>query len=310
MRFADIAVNLTDPQFTGNYHNRQKHPSDIDSILSRAKARGVERILITGTSLEESRTSLDLAKKYDLHCTAGCHPTSTNEISKHPSGAEGYLSELSKLVQADRGEGGSRRILAIGEIGLDYDRLHFSSRETQLEHLPALLGLSKTHNLPMFLHSRAPEAHIDLVRLLKQVGWGQDWPGGVVHSFTGSMEEMKALVEMGLYIGINGCSLKKVENIQVVKAVPLNKLLLETDAPWCSITTSHASYPFIPKDTVLEKVSKPDKFVEGKGVKGRCEPVEVITIAHVIAAIKGISIEQVAQAAWDNSTRLFWPEGD
>lgn len=76
----------------------------------------------------------------------------------------------------------------------DYDRLHHSPKETQLKHLPALLRLSHTANLPLFLHSRTPESHTDLVRIMREVRYGPDWPGGVVHSFTGTQAEMQELV--------------------------------------------------------------------------------------------------------------------
>jgi TatD DNase family protein len=72
---------------------------------------------------------------------------------------------------------------------IDYDRLHFAPKETQLKHLPDLLLLSKHFHLPLFLHSRTSESHIDLVQTLKSVSWGGDWPGGVVHSFTGTKAE-------------------------------------------------------------------------------------------------------------------------
>ena len=79
-------------------------------------------------------------------------------------------------------------------IRLDYDRLHHSPRSTQLSPLPALLLLSRTFKLPLFLHSRTSEAHADLIKTLHDVGWDPTWPGGVVHSFTGTRDEMRELV--------------------------------------------------------------------------------------------------------------------
>ncbi len=129
-------MNLADPQFTGSYHSKRKHESDLPSIIQRAKERGVEKVLITGTSISDSRAALNLAKQYgvspiassdcdsselmiELHCTAGCHPTSTSEIGTYKSeGEEGYLRDLRELIKEDRGEGGSKRIISIGEIGL------------------------------------------------------------------------------------------------------------------------------------------------------------------------------------------------
>jgi TatD DNase family protein len=306
MQFADIAVNLGDGMFQGKYHGKQRHPRDLEAVLDRARAAGVTRQLLTGTSLRESRLVLKYAQQYDLHSTAGCHPTSTAEIDKHRGGEDAYFQELEDLIASDLGEGGSKRIISLGEIGLDYDRLKFAPKETQLKHLPRLLLLSKKFNLPMFLHDRHPEAHRDFVRILKEVGFGPDWPGGVAHSFTGTMAEMKELVDMGLYIGVNGCSLKTQENVDVVKAIPLDRLMLETDAPWCSVTTSHASYKHLPKDLVVVEKVKPEKFVEGKGVKGRNEPADVVVIAHIVASIRGESLEKVANAAFDNTMRLFY----
>lgn len=189
----------------------------------------------------------------------------------------------------------------------DYDRLKFSDKETQLKHLPRLLQLSKKYKLPMFLHDRHPEAHADLVRLLKEAGFDSTWPGGVAHSFTGTVEEMQELLDVGLYIGVNGCSLKTEENLQVVKAIPLDRLMLETDAPWCSITTTHASHKYVSKTVPVEKV-KPEKLQAGKGAKGRNEPSDILVVATVVAGVKGESVETVASAAWENSMKLFWPE--
>jgi len=76
----------------------------------------------------------------------------------------------------------------------DYDRLKFAPKETQLKHFPPLLDLSKEFNLPLFLHSRASDAHVDFVRILQEAGWSDEWAGGVVHSFTGTREEMEELV--------------------------------------------------------------------------------------------------------------------
>jgi TatD DNase family protein len=127
---SDIAVNLTDPMYRGEYHGKSRHTSDLENVVKRAREAGVERILITGTSLSESRAALDLAKQYSkhlcqarakvpgLHCTAGCHPTSTSEIDQYPDGVDAYMRELGNFIAEDRGEGGSKRIISIGEIGL------------------------------------------------------------------------------------------------------------------------------------------------------------------------------------------------
>ncbi|EIW71710.1 hypothetical protein TREMEDRAFT_67918 [Tremella mesenterica DSM 1558] len=304
IRFADIAVNFTDPMFQGIYHGKTRHDPDLDHVISRARSSGISRMLITGTSLSESRAALDLAKKYDLHCTAGIHPTSTSEISNHPSGPEDYLSKLRELIAIDRGEGGSKRIISIGEIGLDYDRLHHSPRETQLRYLPKLLSWAKEFNLPLFLHSRSSEAHVDLMRILREVGWDESWRG-VIHSFTGTKEEMYELIEQGLYIGINGCALKLSQGLDVVREIPENRILLETDSPWCSITSTHASYPFLPPTSAQLKKVNHKSWSADTGIKGRQEPSDLISIAHIVAKIRGVTLEYLARVCWENTERLF-----
>ena len=107
--------------------------------------------------------------------------------------------------------------------------------------------------LPLFLHSRA--AHGDFVRVLKEVlGEGLEkleGRGGLVHSFTGTVEEMQELVGLGLHVGVNGCSMKTEENLEVVRAIPLGRLQIETDGPWVSLSlspfpSSPIPFPFHP----------------------------------------------------------------
>lgn len=121
--------------------------------------------------------------------------------------------------------------VAFGEIGLDYDRLFLSPKEPQLKYFEAQLEIAVEIQLPLFLHSRA--ASEDFEKLLApKLG---KIPGrGLVHSFTGTMEEMQRMVALGLDIGVNGCSLKTEENLEVVKAMPLDRIQIETDGPWVS----------------------------------------------------------------------------
>ena len=121
--------------------------------------------------------------------------------------------------------------MAFGEIGLDYDRLFLSPKEMQLKYLEKQLDLATELQMPLFLHSRACSE--DFERLL-QIRLDRLPKRGLVHSFTGTVEEMKSLVAMGFDIGINGCSMKTEENIIVVKEVPIERLQIETDGPWVS----------------------------------------------------------------------------
>ena len=140
-------------------------------------------------------------------------------------------------------------LVALGEFGLDYDRLHYCSRRLQLHAFRAQLDLAARLEppLPLFLHSRA--AHGDFVALLRErFGDGLERlrKGAVVHSFTGTAEELRELLELGLHVGVNGCSLKTAENCDVVRdVVGLGRLMLETDGPWCEIRPSHEAWRFL-----------------------------------------------------------------
>jgi TatD DNase family protein len=136
------------------------------------------------------------------------------------------LKNLKKLAEVSARDG---HCVAFGEIGLDYDRLFLTPKEQQLKYFDAQLDLAVELQLPLFLHSRA--AADDFERLLKPRL--EKLPKkGLVHSFTGTLEEMKRLVDLGLDIGVNGCSLKTEQNLSVVKEIPLERLQIETDGPW------------------------------------------------------------------------------
>lgn len=205
-----------------------------------------------------------------LYSTVGCHPTRCSEFEEHPGGPEVYYQELLKLVQ-------SKSVIAIGECGLDYDRLQFCSKEVQKKYFEKQFDLAEKTNLPMFLHNRnTGQDFYDMIKANRH-----RFKNGVVHSFTGSMEEMKMLVELDLYIGVNGCSLKTEENLEVVKEIPENKLMIETDAPWCDIRPTHASYKHLQHlskeeiDLYSPTSKKKEKFEMGLMVKSRNEPCTV-----------------------------------
>ena len=128
---------------------------------------------------------------------------------------------------------------------------------------------------------------------------------GVVHSFDGGVEEMRELVELGLYIGINGCSLKTEENLKVMGEIPLESLMIETDAPWCDIRPTHASHPYT--KTKFEIVNKPEKWVSGKGVKGRNEPNAILLVLEAICGFRGIEMEATAEQVYRNTASVFFP---
>ncbi|KAJ1654400.1 hypothetical protein IWQ61_005666 [Dispira simplex] len=310
MKLIEIGVNLTDPVFRGVYRGKQAHPDDLDQVLERARKVGVHKMIVTGGSLSESREALELASRYDslLYATVGCHPTRCLEFTQG-NDPEGYYNQLLSLARSHEYQG---RVVAIGECGLDYDRIQFCPKKVQLEYFIKQLDLAETTGLPMFLHNR--NTGNDFIDIMRQ--HRHRIRGGVVHSFTGSLEEALALVDLDLYIGINGCSLKTEENLRVVKAIPCHKLMIETDAPWCDIRPTHASFPYLKQARSSSSSNfvyhtfeskKKERFVPGSLVKGRNEPCNIQDVLLVMAAVRETSPTDLALTLYENTCRLFFP---
>ena len=129
-QFIDVAVNLLDPMFQGVYNEKQRHESDIQDILERADTAGVRKIMITGTTTEESaqaaQMAADLESPVPLFFTCGVHPTCCNEYQE---GEDAVEEKLLRIIAAGKQSG---KLVALGEAGLDYDRLHFCSKDLQV----------------------------------------------------------------------------------------------------------------------------------------------------------------------------------
>lgn len=299
--YVDIGANLLDEKYQGVYYDKIRHEADIDVVLQRSFENQVEAIMITSSGLQESKDALEMAKKDTrLFSTVGVHPTRcsqefgsiSDDFSEHINQLRHVLNEGVRL----------RKVAAIGELGLDYDRLHFCDVETQQKGFIAQLQLAKEFDLPLFLHNR--NCGSDLLDILNQHYFQDGFTrhGGVVHSFTDTIELAHKFIDAGLYIGINGCSLKTEENLAVVKEIPLEFIMIETDCPWCDIRPTHAGYSHVQTifDTKQEK-----KYDKTCCVKGRSEPCHIIQVAEVIAGIKGISKDEVAMASRNNAYALF-----
>lgn len=209
------------------------------------------------------------------------------------------LADLRQLALEAKEAG---HAVAFGEIGLDWDRLFLSPKETQLKYFEEQLELAVELQLPLFLHSRS--CHDDFEALIKP-RLDSLPKRGLVHSFTGTLDEMHKLLQLGFHIGINGCSMKTEENVTVVKEIPLDRLQIETDGPWCEIRASHASAKYLNGAPIMPKAVKKEKWAPGLMVKGRNEPCTIPLVAHVVAKVKDVTVEEVCRAAWTNSTRMF-----
>ena len=312
--FIDIGVNLLDEQYTQGCYNHSttpKHPPDLAQVLERAWGNNLcHSLIITAGSLDEARKALELTSEDPrLFSTVGVHPTRCKELVEAEGGMTAYLDELLDLAKVGHKTG---KIVAIGECGLDYDRLHFCDAATQQAGFEAQFTLAEETGLPMFLHNRhCTDDFLSIIRKNRH-----RFSQGVVHTFTGPAAEAEALLGIeGLYIGLNGCSFKTEEQIEVIKSsIPLDKILLETDAPWCDIRQTHAGARFLKKAKGEESTDasypryemvKKEKWEATKCVKGRNEPCFIVDVAQVVAGIHGVSLKEVEETCHRNTVACF-----
>lgn len=253
----DIGVNLMHRSFQ----------ADREQVVEQAIANHVIPLIITGTSLRNSMEASRFAGRYPgkLYATAGVHPHDAKSCSEETMAK---LRELAALPQ----------VVAIGECGLDYNR-DFSPRDIQRKWFAEQIRLARELNMPLFLHER--EAFSDFVAILKEHSVHK----AVVHCFTGTQSELKAYLEMGLYIGITGwiCDERRGKHLrELVRMIPLNRLMIETDAPFLT-----------PRD------------LKEKPKGGRNEPAFLPHILQSIARCTGRTAEEVAKATTETAAEFF-----
>ena len=258
-QFIDIGVNLTDRRFR----------DDLDEVRQRARQAGVVAMVITGTSVDESRDAATLAGQHrELVCTAGIHPHSASQASASA------LDEIRQLAMAER-------VRAVGETGLDFNR-DFSPRPDQERSFSAHLALAAELGKPVFLHQR--DAHQRFLPILRE--FRDQLSGAVVHCFTGNKRELFDYLDLDCHIGITGwiCDERRGLELQsLVHNIPAGRLMIETDSPW-----------LLPRD------------LPGKNrYKGRNEPALLPWIASAIARYRGEDPDKLAQHVWQASTLFF-----
>ncbi|OHE97951.1 TatD family hydrolase [Colletotrichum orchidophilum] len=312
LRFADVAVTATAKDFAGFYRGKQYHQPDFDAVLDRALAAGVDKVMLTGMSLSDAATNLSIAKSRPsgtCFVTIGIHPYHAAEPDAEEDGGEdAHFKKLAQTVRQaliSASKDGSSPLAAFGELGLDYDRLNHASKEAQMRTFKRQLDLfvEEKLDLPLFLHCRA--AYDDFVETIKP--YIPSLPRrGLVHSFVGTSAQMGTLVELGFDVSVNGFSFQDRESLEMVRDIPLERLQIETDAPWGEIPAgSEVAKRYLDNAPALPQSKKKDKFELGLMVKGRNESCAMDRVAFVVAGLKGLSVEEVAEAAWRNSVKMF-----
>eukprot|EP01067_Filipodium_phascolosomae_P002194 Filipodium_phascolosomae@DN2324_c0_g1_i3.p1 len=216
-----------------------------------------------------------------------------NEFT-HDGDSSAVMERLRNLITKH-----SHRVVAVGEMGLgetrmvfcsvydppDFDRLHFCDKTTQIQFFKEqILHLVGAFDLPLLLHSR--NCGQEMIDILKEHEAVLVKRGVVVHSFTGTEEEVQQLLNlsvtsgMPIFISVNGCSLKTEEGERVVSKIPIDRLLLETDAPWCGIKSTHAGFKKV--ESQYPVVTKPEKWTKDSLVKGRNEPCCIRQVAEIV----------------------------
>jgi TatD DNase family protein len=233
---------------------------DIDNILIRSKNLGVNRFICVGTNINDSLLSLDISEKFEnIYCSAGIHPHDSQNVDKD------YIQQIELMMR-------SKKMIAIGEIGLDYFR-NISSKKSQIKVFNELLQLADNINKPVIFHNR--EADQDIIDILSS------YPNviGVSHCFSSTLSTAKKLLDLGYYISFSGNLTFKNSNLpSVAKYLPLDRLLVETDSPYLS----------------------PEPF-RGKPN----EPGRTRYIAEKLAEIHNISFESIAEQTTKNINKLF-----
>ena len=233
------------------------YPLDIAETIKHARENNVDQFLCVGTSLDSSRRAIDFAKSHaEAFATIGVHPHDTKD---------GW-EELSEIITTGN-------VVAVGEIGLDYYYNH-SPREVQIKALKWQIELALKNNLPIIFHVR--DAFEDFWPIFD----GFNGIRGELHSFTDNQANLQEALKRGLYIGVNGVSTftKDETQQQLFASIPLDRLLLETDAPFLT------PVPFR---------GKPN------------EPAYVKNIAEHQANIRNITLEQLGEATSTNARALF-----
>lgn len=244
-------------------HVFSEYYDDIEKVISECKDNNVNRIIVNGCDIVSNKEVLELVNKYDIiYGAIGFHPTELDDFNDE------YFSFLEENIN-------NSKIVAVGEIGLDY---HYddTDREKQIMVFRKQLDIAQKYNKPIIVHSR--DSIQDTYNILKEYN-----VSGSIHCFSGSKEMAREFIKIGFMIGIGGvCTYKNAKNIiDVIENIPLEYILLETDAPYLT----------------------PEPY---RGNKNSSKYLPII--ANKIAEIKNVSLSKVVEITGKNASRMFFNE--
>ena len=240
----------------------EKFDEDREEAYLRMADAGVRRCVCVGSDLATSRRSLAFARAHEgVYAAVGVHP---HEAKDAPAG---YLDELTRLLD-------KKKAVALGEIGLDY-YYDFSPRDVQKKVLAEQVDLAVKLDVPVIFHIR--DAHGDMIDFFRS---RKTLPGGIIHCFSGSAETAREYGKMGFYISFAGpLTFKKAPHLwEAAKAVPLDRLLVETDSPYLAPEPKRGR---------------------------RNEPANVVWVLKKLAELREIPEEEMARITWENGCRVY-----
>jgi TatD DNase family protein len=267
----DIGVNLLNRQFQ----------SDQDAVIERARAAGVGGMLITATDLNTTKSAIARCSSPDLFCTAGIHPHDAGRADSASSADEDWLEQLASLAQ-------STVVRAVGETGLDFNR-NYSPANIQIDFFRRQIELAQQINKPLFVHDRDSEGEV-----FKQLQLAGLLPPVVIHCFTGNAVELDQYLAADYYIGVTGWITdprRGATLAELVTKIPLNRLLIETDAPFLR--------PHNTPTTFISEHNLPAKR------KRRNEPALLPYVLDKLALHRRETKTEIAAATTANASRLF-----
>ena len=244
--------------------NKNIDYGQIENTLKQMQVNGVTHAITIGSNMEDSKLSVEIANKYDnIYCAVGVHPEEVESFN---------IKELEDLIKANLDSG---KLVAIGEIGLDY-YWRKDNKDKQIEIFKRQIELAKKHNLPIIVHCR--DAYGDVLDILKQYTPFDNC--GVIHCYSGSVEWAKEVIRLGFLISFTGVvTYSNAVNVQeVAKWVDEDKFMVETDSPYLT------PVPFRGKEN---------------------QPMYVKYVAQTIAELRGITTDEVALATTQNAERIF-----